>query len=340
MSHISTLARRYVKDLYAHNVVNPVDRLRFYIYILCTALITLGVSLHFLGILGVRRPVLLGFSLCWAGATWLLFALFATRRIKVGTALISLSLVSQAVESLRVLYLATTHTITAQQFFINEFICYLVLFLIVISFFYRTSFLLTAINLVAAIAYRAFIPDIVNSMTITILILADIALCAYCYVSVSIAKQLTSEREEAKGKYNTFLSFMRMNDAEVAALVKLVRSPFDDERSTDLLVSRLNDETKANLINIANRIESRRLAKEDRIRQHFPQLTPTELTVCLHVVAGHTQKEIARILNKSENNISTVRGNIRRKLNMQKEQNLREYLMEAINLSTDNVSYS
>lgn len=316
--------------LYKSNVETPIDRLRFNVYIISSLLVTSGIILHFFGILGFKQPILLAMSFCWGCSCAVLFALFVTQRIKTDTAFISLAIVSQAIEFVRILYLSSTHTIMRQQFYINEFICYIIPLLVAITFFYKASLLLTASNLLAIIIYSFFIPNIVNPMIITTFILADIALCTYCYISVTFVKQITSEKEEAKGKYNSFLSFMRMNDTEVTSLVKLVRTPFDDERSIDLLVAQLNDETKANLINIANRIENSRLAQEGKIKQHFPQFTPTELAVCLHVVAGHTQKEIARILNKSENNISTVRGNIRRKLRLEKTQDLREYLVKTI----------
>lgn len=316
--------------LYKSNVETPIDRLRFYVYIISSLLVTSGIILHFFGILGFKQPILLAMSFCWGCSCAVLFALFVTQRIKTDTAFISLAIVSQAIEFVRILYLSSTHTIMRQQFYINEFICYTIPLLVAITFFYKASLLLTASNLLAIIIYSFFIPNIVNPMIITTFILADIALCTYCYISVTFVKQITSEKEEAKGKYNSFLSFMRMNDTEVTSLVKLMRTPFDDERSIDLLVAQLNDETKANLINIANRIENSRLAQEGKIKQHFPQFTPTELAVCLHVVAGHTQKEIARILNKSENNISTVRGNIRRKLRLEKTQDLREYLVKTI----------
>lgn len=330
MASLGNKIQRFGKELYNYNVKNPIDRLRFYIYIISSLLVVSGIILHFAGILGFKQPVLLAFSLCWGSLCAVLFALFVTERIKAGTALVTLAIISQAIEAMRILYLSGTHTIVRQQFFINEFICYIILLLVVITFFYKTSLLLTVINLLSTIVYRMFIPNIVNSMTIATFLLADIALCTYCYISVSFVKQITSEKEEVKGKYNSFLSFMRMNDSEVTSLVKLVRTPFDDEKNIDLMVAQLNDETKANLMNIANRIESNQLAQEGKIKECFPQFTPTELSVCLHVVAGHTLKEIARILNKSENNISTVRGNIRRKLNLEKQQDLREYLIKAI----------
>lgn len=329
-SNLLNKLMRLKDKLYEGNVNNPLDRLRLYTYVVSTLLVILGVALHFLGILGVVRPTLLAISFCWACADAILLAVFLARQLKLRTAFVLSGIVAQLVETVRIFYLFSTQTVTSQQFYLNEFISFSILLLVVMGFFYKTALLLTVINLLTIIICRVCIPEMVDTMTISFFVLVDIALCVYCFASVAFAKQITVENEEVKGKYNTFLSFMRMNDTEVTSLIKLVRSAFDDGKHIDTLVGQLKDETKANIINVASHIRNSQLAKEEKIKKHFPHLSPTELAVCRLVVRGHSQKDIARIMDKSENNISTVRGNIRRKLNLETSQNLREYLMNTI----------
>lgn len=143
------------------------------------------------------------------------------------------------------------------------------------------------------------------------------------------------ENKAVKGKYNSFLSFLRMNDAEATSLIQLMRTAFDDENHINMLVEQLSDETKHNLVNVARRIHDSTIAKEERIKKCFPQLSPTEITVCQMVMTGHSQKDIARIMNKTENNISTVRGNIRRKINLETSQDLRQYLLDEVSKIDD-----
>jgi len=57
------------------------------------------------------------------------------------------------------------------------------------------------------------------------------------------------------------------------------------------------------------------------------KLTPTEMTVCQHIQAGSSTKEIAEALNLSEDTVQTHRKNIRKKLNIRnKRVNLQSFL--------------
>lgn len=322
--------KRYKQWLFEGNVNNPLDRLRLYSYVVCTVVTILGCLLHFLGIMGIKRTVLLNISLVWFCSDSLLLILFMTRKLKLGVAFMLSAITSQLIESVRVLYLACTGTMLAQQFYINEFVSFAILIVVILGFLYRTALILTVINIATIIVCRLYIPGLVNSMTISFFILLSIALCSYCFASVSFVKSITMENKAVKGKYNSFLSFLRMNDAEASSLIQLVRSAFDDEKHINMLVEQLSDETKHNLVKVARRIHNSKIAKEERIKKHFPMLSPTELTVCQLVMAGHTQKDIARIMDKTENNISTVRGNVRRKLNLETAQDLRQYLIDAV----------
>lgn len=57
-------------------------------------------------------------------------------------------------------------------------------------------------------------------------------------------------------------------------------------------------------------------------------LTPAELDVCRLVEQGLTIKDISIALGKSVSNVSTVRGNVRKKLGLAQDDNLRSVLLE------------
>lgn len=331
MANSLFLVLRHYKDkLYDYNVKYPLDRLRLFEYLATSAVIIIGGIMHFFGILGIKRQVLLIISFWWIFIVALVLVLFLTRLMKLKTAYSITAIFTQLIESGRILYLATTHTIISQQFYINELVCVSILMMAVMGFFYKMAISLTITNMLTIVVCWWFIPDIVNSMTINFFILLNAALCIYCYASVEFVKHITMENDEVKGKYYNFLSFMRMNDTEATSLIQLARVSFDDNKQINTLVNQLSEETKNNLINVAQRIYNSKLAQEDKIKKIFPLLSPTELKVCHLVITGHSQKEIARIMDKNEKNISTVRGNIRRKLNLESTVDLRTYLMENI----------
>ena len=62
--------------------------------------------------------------------------------------------------------------------------------------------------------------------------------------------------------------------------------------------------------------------------ERFPMLTPTELDICRLVEQGLTLKDISTALGKSVSNVSTVRGNIRKKLGLAQDYDLRSALLD------------
>lgn len=57
-------------------------------------------------------------------------------------------------------------------------------------------------------------------------------------------------------------------------------------------------------------------------------LSPVELDVCRLVEQGRTLRDISNILGKSISNVSTVRGNIRKKLGLAQDDDLRSALLD------------
>ena len=83
-----------------------------------------------------------------------------------------------------------------------------------------------------------------------------------------------------------------------------------------------------NIINVASQIEQMQTNERKDMRERFPMLTPAELDVCRLVVQGLTLKEISSALGKSVSNVSTVRGNIRKKLGLEQDDDLKKTLLE------------
>ena len=83
-----------------------------------------------------------------------------------------------------------------------------------------------------------------------------------------------------------------------------------------------------NIINVASQIEQMQTNERKDMRERFPMLTPAELDVCRLVVQGLTLKEISITLGKSVSNVSTVRGNIRKKLGLEQDDDLKKALLE------------
>lgn len=65
----------------------------------------------------------------------------------------------------------------------------------------------------------------------------------------------------------------------------------------------------------------------EKLNQLCPDLTPTELRICAFMKLNITTKDIAVITNRTSGTIENVRVNIRKKLKLNKDINLQQYLM-------------
>lgn len=93
-------------------------------------------------------------------------------------------------------------------------------------------------------------------------------------------------------------------EAVRAGALDFLTKPVDGDR----LLGRVRDALRLDL----SRREQR--AEEDRARRRLEALTPREREVLGFVVAGHTNKGIAKVLGLSRRTVETHRANIRRKI--------------------------
>ena len=92
-------------------------------------------------------------------------------------------------------------------------------------------------------------------------------------------------------------------------------------------MGQLEEKTLRNIRKVANQIECIYANQRKDMRERYPMLTPTELDICRLVEQGYTISEISNILGKTASNVSTVRGNIRKKLGLGQDEDLRNALM-------------
>ena len=119
-----------------------------------------------------------------------------------------------------------------------------------------------------------------------------------------------------------------MTKTELMALLKLAKAKNTDTVYDKELMEQLDHKTLRNIIKVARHIEHLQACHRKDMHEHFPMLTPAELDVCRLVEQGLTLKEVANVLDKSVSNVSTVRGNIRKKLGLAQDDDLRRTLLD------------
>ena len=67
---------------------------------------------------------------------------------------------------------------------------------------------------------------------------------------------------------------------------------------------------------------------KELLNNNYQNLSATEVKICILLKSGVTTKKIAQILNSTADSINTQRSRIRRKMNLEKSQNLNQFLLK------------
>lgn len=148
------------------------------------------------------------------------------------------------------------------------------------------------------------------------------------YVANRLLHEQQKELHDYASTIEQVLYVFNMRKTELLALLKLAKAK-DATQYDKELMEQLDNKTLHNIIKVANQIEHMYAQQRKEMRERFPMLTPTELDICRLVEQGLTLKEIANTLSKSVSNVSTVRGNIRKKLGLTQDDDLRTILLES-----------
>ena len=122
------------------------------------------------------------------------------------------------------------------------------------------------------------------------------------------------------------LHVFNMNKTELLTILQLSKANDAQTIYDDELIGRLSPKTLRNFLHVATQIERMQTSQREVTQERFPMLSPAELDVCRLVEQGLTLKQIAEALGKSTSNVSTVRGNIRKKLGLLPNDDLCNFL--------------
>ena len=211
---------------------------------------------------------------------------------------------------------------------LNVTVCYILVLVASISILPRISLVCTCINILS-IFLCLYITD--NSMYSQLLIIfgfMSVATTAFGFVANKLLREQQMEFNEYASTVDYMLHAFNMSKNELLTLLKLAKSKDNTAVYDKELLMLLDNKTLHNIKKMASQIEHMQACQRKEMAHRFPMLTPAELDVCRLIEQGLTLKNISIALGKSVSNVSTVRGNIRKKLGLTQEDNLRSVLLE------------
>lgn len=195
----------------------------------------------------------------------------------------------------------------------NIFVLFILAIAAVSLILYRTSLIITVFVFVTMVFFAMTQPlDEVLFSLKSILVGLSMLAFVFTYNMNKVTKGLRQPRE--------------MSREERRALEMLANLRDMDYDKAGLLMDRLNPDLKQRIVNHA----TERVRKEELENLAWDMvcadLTNSEKDICKLVLEGKTLKEICAQLDKSESNITSQRCHIRKKLNMERKDDLKRTL--------------
>ena len=290
------------------------ERIRFIVFFTGALQLTIFTLLNIVGAIGIRHHFLQAVAFALLALCISMVVLYLRRTLTLIQAFSVFAISAQLLEMARIGFLALAKPQGYEAMIIYYQIgSYTILLYLTLGFVPKTPFISTALS----IATLAILFTLLSLFT-----------CALAHISQRGMQGIQQENKNYQATHNSILKAFNMRQSELIAYLQLCRTKEPGSKNIDLLLNQLDEQSKHNLIHAAMALKKKREAQQLVLSKSFPSLSHTELEVGRLVVEGKTLSEIAVIMGKSTTNISTVRGNIRKKLNLLPNENLEEKLKE------------
>ena len=311
-----------------HRSNNWQQRLCLIIFLtLSLTVMVAGVPMHIMGIVGRGSGILYAISALMWLMTVVLFVLYMTRRMSLKMAISTFGLLTQLTGSARIVYMAVERPEGFDQTILfNQIISLALIIYLVMATVRHIPTIIATISIATIVFAYLYTDGGFNKQIVVIFVVVEMFTCVLGEMIRRGIQDMQCENADYHTTINRVLATFHMTKTELLAYIQLGRGEQSDKDITDFF-DRLDERTEANLIRaVEQRMAHRR--QHANISSVLPTLTPTEQEVCRLIIGGNTIYEIASILNKTPNNISSVRIHIRKKLGLAKSDDLREVLMK------------
>lgn len=312
--------------------VGRLDYFRQLIFLTFAPISILLFSLHLFGSYGLTIKPALACSACYvvvSAVALIVYIVKGPKKLKYIMSAFLFSLI--IIQNVRLMVLASFGFHDPMLTTINITVCYIIVLLASISILPRISLVGTCINIISMFLCHYLTDNSMYGQLLIIFGFMGIATTVFGFVAEKLLHEQQMELDDNANTINQLLHVFDMRKNELLALLKVAKSKDSTAVYDKELMAQLDKKTLHNIIKVANQIEHMQTCQRKDMRERFPMLTPAELDVCRLVEQGLTLKDIANTLEKSASNVSTVRGNIRKKLGLAHDEDLRSALLDSKN---------
>ena len=286
-------------------------------------------SLHLFGSYGLTNKPALACSACYvvvSAVALIVYIVKGPKKLKYIMSAFLLSLI--IIQNVRLLLLASMGLHDPMLTTVNITVCYILVLIASISILPRISLVCTCINIISMFLCHYLTDNSMHGQLLVIFGFTSVVTTAFGFVANKLIREQQMELNDYANTIDQVLNVFNMRKNELLAILKLARTKDTTAVYDKELIAQLDNKTLHNIIKVARQIEYIQTNQRKGMQERFPMLTPAELDVCRLVEQGLTLKDISAALGKSVSNVSTVRGNIRKKLGLAQDDDLRSALLD------------
>ena len=305
------------------------DYFRQLIFLTFAPISILLFGLHIFGSYGLTIKPALACSASYvlvSAVALIVYIVKGPKRLKYIMSAFILSLI--IIQNVRLLVLASFGFHDPMLTTVNITVCYIIVLIASISILPRISLVGTCINIISMFLCHYLTDNSMYGQLLVIFGFTSIATTAFGFVANKLLHEQQMELNDYASTIDQVLNVFNMRKSELLALLKLAKAQDTTAVYDKELMAQLDNKTLQNIKKVASQIEHMQACQRKDMSERFPMLTPAELDVCRLVEQGLTLKNISTALGKSVSNVSTVRGNIRKKLGLAQDDDLRSALLD------------
>lgn len=310
---------------------NYLDRQRQWLLVCFAVMLSLGILSNILGVSGAFDPFFTASNIVFLVVVVSSFAAYLLGKIGVVKGITFLAVATQVFIGMDILYSAFVPTLKDNTMVI------LINMLILAGnmFFSLAAYQARLTRWLVGIALGVYLVCVIvtgneslrNYFFMMLLILLFISV-----LSLGIARNgeyLVNANKILQREEEELLQVLRINKKQIKAYVSLAKERHN-VKQTEHLLDLLGEASQKNVIdNVLQYIQTWELSKQN-LERVFPELSSSEREICYLILQNKKLAEICVLLNKTESNITTQRGNIRKKLGMNPSDNLQKVLEKRI----------
>ena len=143
-------------------------------------------------------------------------------------------------------------------------------------------------------------------------------------------RNISIQNNTYRTERQSMLELFRMDTDQLSEFIRLAHQKELSMEQTETLLGLLNTETRRKLTDAITENIRAKTIELAQLEEKIPGLTPAEKEVCICILKGKNLTQTVKELGKSPSNITNVRSRIRRKLNLEHEEDLQSKLEQII----------